>query len=97
MSTKETFLFAEPETKPIRETQEVSPEQKLLDWLQRWNKDTICAKNILQFDPNSIRKQKAADNATAILIKHGWLIPTKTKQSNWRRWQIVRKPTVTLR
>jgi hypothetical protein len=79
---------------PVEKSQEISPAQKLLDWLQKWPKPTVCAKNILQFGPNSIRKQKTADDATTILVKHGWLIPTKTNQSNWRRWQIVRNPTV---
>jgi len=94
MPSKETFLFADPEPEPIKEVQEPSPAQKLLDWLQRWSKPTICAHEILIYGPRSTRKQKDADSATEVLVKHGWLVPTKTNQSNWRRWQIVRKPTV---
>src|SRR5262245_37739349 len=92
-SSTETFLLAEPEPKPIKQSDK-DPAQKLLDWLQRWSKPTIRSVDILMYGPRSTRKQKDADNATAVLVKHGWLIPTKTNQSNWRRWEIVRKPTV---
>jgi hypothetical protein len=70
------------------------PAQRLLNWLQTWRNPTIRSADILIYGPRSTRKQKDADSATEILVKHGWLIPTKTSQSNWRRWQIVRKPTI---
>jgi len=80
---------------PVKtKTHKDDPAQRLLDWLQRWKKDTVCTKEILQFGPRSVRKQKDVSNATEILVKHGWLTPTKTSHSNWRRWQIVRKPTI---
>lgn|SRR5262245_13221774 len=74
--------------------QKDDPAQLLLNFLQKWREPTIRSVDILQFGPNSIRKQKAADDATEVLEKHGWLIPLPTNQSNWRRWEIVRKPTV---
>ena len=80
----------EEKTKPPQK----EPAQKLLDWLQRWPKPTIRAVEILMYGPSSTRKRKAANDATEILVKHGWLIPQKTNQSNWRRWEIVRKPIV---
>jgi len=70
------------------------PAQRLLDWLQRWPKPTIRLADIQIYGPRIVRNQKSAANATEILIKHGWLTPIKTKQSNWRCWQIVRKPTI---
>jgi hypothetical protein len=75
-------------------THKDDPAQRLLTWLQRWREPTIRSVDILMYGPRSTRKQKDADSATEILVKHGWLVPTKTKQNNWRRWQIVRKPTV---
>jgi hypothetical protein len=70
------------------------PAQKLLDWLQTWNKPTICAREILMYGPRSTRKQKDADDATKVLQKYGWLVPLETNQRDWRRWQIIRQPTL---
>jgi hypothetical protein len=75
-------------------TKQPDPAQKLLDWLQTWNKPTICAREILMYGPRSTRKQKDADDATKALQKYGWLIPLETNQRDWRRWQIVRQPTI---
>jgi len=94
MPKSETFLFAEPEAKPTKETQETSPAQKLLDWLQRWNKPTVNAHEMMVYGPRLIRNRKSTADAAEILVKHGWLIPQKTNQSNWRRWEIVCKPTI---
>jgi hypothetical protein len=91
--SNETYLLANDPT-PAQKTQKPAPAQKLLDWLQRWNKPTICAREILIYGPRSTRKRKDANDATEILVKHGWLVPTKTKQRDWRRWQIVRQPII---
>ena len=79
---------------PAEDKAKVDPAQKLLDWLQTWNKPTICAREILMYGPRSTRKQKDADDATRVLQKYGWLVPLKTNQRDWRRWQIVRQPTI---
>ena len=79
---------------PVEEKVKVDPAQKLLDWLQTWNKPTICAREILMYGPRSTRKQKDADDATRVLQKYGWLVPLETNQRDWRRWQIVRQPTI---
>ena len=79
---------------PAEEKAKVDPAQKLLDWLQTWNKPTICAREILMYGPRSTRKQKDADEATRVLQKYGWLVPLETNQRDWRRWQIVRQPTI---
>jgi len=70
------------------------PAQRLLDFLQKWPKPTIRSVDILMYGPRSTRKQKKAGDAIKILVEHGWLTPQKTNQSNWRRWEIVRKPIV---
>jgi hypothetical protein len=80
---------------PVEEkNKQPDPAQKLLDWLQTWNKPTICAREILMYGPRSTRKQKDADDATRVLQKYGWLVPLETNQRDWRRWQIVRQPTI---
>jgi len=79
---------------PAKEKVKIDPAQKLLDWLQTWNKPTICAREILMYGPRSTRKQKDADDATRVLQKYGWLVPLETNQRDWRRWQIVRQPTI---
>ena len=66
-------------------TKQPDPAQKLLDWLQTWNKPTICAREILMYGPRSTRKQKDADAATKALQKYGWLVPLETNQRDWRR------------
>jgi hypothetical protein len=81
---------AEAKIKPQHE----DPAQRLLNWLLQWNKDTVCTADILIYGPATTRKRKAAIDATETLVKYGWLIPQKTKQSNWRQWQIVRKPII---
>jgi Protein of unknown function (DUF3987) len=73
---------------------ELLPAQKLLDWLQHeWTKDTVSARDIYTFGPRSIRDRQSATDLAGILVKHGWLIPIKTRQHNMEKWQIVRKPS----
>jgi hypothetical protein len=93
MSTrsKETFLFAEPEPKPAKETQETSSAQKLLDWLQRWSKDTVCVRDIRVYGPRPIRNPKCAVDAAKTLVKYGWLTPVWAHQRDVDEWRIVRK------
>src|SRR5215510_12986919 len=80
---------------PVKtKTHKDDPAQRLLNWLQTWRKPTVRAADILIYGPRSTRKQKDADSAIEVLVRNGWLAPTKTKQSNWRRWEIIHKPTV---
>jgi len=94
MPKSETFLCAEPEAKPTKETQETSSAQKLLDWLQKWPKPTVYTRDILIYGPYSIRNRKSTADATETLVRHGWLVPNPTNQRNRREWQIVRKPII---
>jgi len=70
------------------------PAQKLLDWLQRWEKDTVSARDIRTYGPKSIRDKKSAIHSAEVLVHHGWLIPKKMRRYNARVWQIARKPIV---
>ena len=70
------------------------PAQLLLDFLQRWHKNTISIRDIRNHGPRSIRNREIATNAVKVLTEHGWLIPLKTQQRNWHRWQIIQKGIV---
>jgi len=91
MPIKETFLLAEPELKPSKQSQEVSPAQKLLDWLQRWNKDTVSIRDIRVYGPRPIRNPKNAIDAAKTLVKYGWLTPIWAHQKDVHEWRIIRK------
>jgi hypothetical protein len=70
------------------------PIEKLLDWLvNRWPKDTVTTKNILQFGPNPLRNRKHARPTAEILAKNGWLTPLKTRCYRDREWRIERGPS----
>jgi hypothetical protein len=87
--------LAKERPSPVKtKTHKDNSAQRLLDFLQKWHSPSIRLVDILMFGPNCTRKRDSANNATKILEERGWLVPTKTKQSNWRRWEIVRKLTV---
>ena len=90
-ASKETFLLAEPEPKSTEKTNKNEPAQKLLDWLQRWNKPTLCLRDIRVWGPKSLRTREKAVNAARILEQNGWLIPVWQRQYNAHMWRIVRK------
>src|SRR5262245_46263677 len=70
------------------------PVEKLLDWLvNRWPKNTVNIKNILQFGPKPLRNRKKARPTAEILEKHGWLTRTKTRYYRQREWRIERGPS----
>src|SRR5262245_14552826 len=75
--------------KPPRK--ELEPAQKLLDWLQRWTKDTVCVREIHIYGPYATRDRKSAIAAARILVKNGWLTPIKMRRYDANKWQIIRK------
>jgi len=89
MPSKEKFSFADERAPKIKQPH--SNAQQLLDWLQRWGKSTVTAKEIYQYGPHPIRDRESAISSVEVLVKHGWLVPTQTRQRNYRIWQIVRK------
>jgi hypothetical protein len=70
------------------------PAQKLLDWLQHWAKPTVCTREILIYGPSCTRNRENAINAAEVLVRHGWLVPSKLHRRDMHKWQIVRKPIV---
>ena len=64
--------------------------QKLHDWLQHWDKPTVCLRDICYRGPNSIRNRKRAIGLAEILVGHGWLIPNQAHRYDRRVWKIVR-------
>jgi hypothetical protein len=89
----ETFLFADdlppPKPKPDKD-----PAQKLLDWLQRWNKPTVSVRDIRIYGPKSIRNQRGAIDTAEVLVKNKWLIPIKPCPHGSYAWKIVHKPII---
>lgn len=72
MPTKETFLLAEPEPRSTEKTNKNEPAQKLLDWLQRWGKDTVGVRDIRVYGPRPIRNPKIAIDAAKTLVRYGF-------------------------
>jgi hypothetical protein len=80
-----------PEPKP---EPEISREQHLLNWLQRWPKETVSAREIRQFGPSATRDPEDAMNSAEVLVRHGWLSPMQSSRRDRREWQVIRRPTV---
>ena len=70
---------------------DLEPAQKLLDWLQRWTKDTVCVREIHIYGPYATRDRKSAIAAARILVKNGWLTPIRMRRYDANKWQITRK------
>jgi hypothetical protein len=49
---------------------QISPAQQLLDFLQRWPRDTICIRQIQQFGPRAVRatRQGMINSAEALVF-----------------------------
>jgi hypothetical protein len=73
--------------------QKLPPAQRLLYWLQHdWTKPTISARDIYTYGPSSIRDRESAIDLAEILVKHGWLVPIKTRRPDMKKWQITKGP-----
>jgi hypothetical protein len=72
----------------------LEPAQKLLIWLGRWHKDTVCMRDIRIYGPHTTRKPEDAIRATKILVQNGWLTPIWQRRYDAHVWRIVRKPIV---
>ena len=75
-----------------KQAQKPEPAQLLLDWLQRWGKPTITARDIRIYGPRPIRDREVALSSAKVLARDGWLIPLRTHQHDVYKWQIVRRP-----
>jgi hypothetical protein len=74
-------------------TQKIQHAQRLLDWLQRWSKPTVCYREIRIYGPYP-RDRESTLNAAKILVENGWLTPIQTRRYDAHVWQVVRKPIV---
>jgi hypothetical protein len=94
MPSKETFLFAEPESKPNKQPDKNEPAQQMLDWLQRWTKPTITVRDVHIYGPRPLKGRKNVTAAAEVLVQNGWLAPLKGWRYDMRKWQIIRKPPI---
>ena len=74
----------------VEKAQDRSPAQKLLDWLQRWDKPVVRVRDVRIYGPGSLRNQKSVTDAAEILVKNGWL--TSVQARHGHKWRVVRKP-----
>jgi hypothetical protein len=90
-------FFARYIDRPEKE-RPVSPKiqhaQKLLNWLQRWNKDTVSWRDIHNYGPRPIRDQKKAVDSAEILVRNGWLKRVEPHRYDMHKWRIVRRPPI---
>jgi hypothetical protein len=73
--------------------QKIQHAQKLLNWLQRWDKPTVSWQNIQNYGPRPKDRKKVVE-AAEILVRNGWLIPLKPHRYDMHKWQVVRRPIV---
>jgi hypothetical protein len=59
--------------------------QALLNWLQRWPKPIVSARD-MRIYVKSIRDQESAIRSAQILTAQGWLIPLAA-----HKWQVIHK------
>ena len=90
MPKNETFLFANDPTPPAKQSHKNDSAQQLLDWLQRWNKDFVSARDIRIYGPGPIRNQKDAVATARILARNGQLTPIGSRRPYLHKWRIVR-------
>jgi hypothetical protein len=92
-----TTIFERMKPPRAKKTPETSPEQKLLDWLQRWDKPIVAVRNIQNY-VRALRDYRSAIDAAETLARAGWLVPVEgANRYNWRsarQWHVVRKPIV---
>jgi hypothetical protein len=77
---------------PIKKAQGISPAQRLLDFLQTWDREIISTRQVRIYGPRCSRSRKTAIDAIEILARHGWLTRVKDTQSNTLQWRINRRP-----
>jgi len=85
---------------PAEKTQTPLPDpklqsaQRLLDWIQKWTKDTICTRDVRQYGPSSLRSPKNVIDAAEVLVENGWLKPAESHRYDMHKWHIIRKPPI---
>jgi hypothetical protein len=72
--------------------QKISLAQTLLDWLAKWQKPIITARDIYTYGPNSIRDKDSAIALAEVLAEHGHLTLITTGRPDRKKWRIVPRP-----
>jgi hypothetical protein len=70
------------------------PAQRMLNWLQRWNKDFITVRDVHIYGPRPLKGQKNIVAAAKVLIKNGWIAPIRMRRYDANKWQIIRRPPI---
>ena len=85
--------LAEKTQEPIP-NKKLEPAQRMLDWIQRWAKDTICIGDVRQYGPGSLRDPKSIIDAAEVLVRNGWLEPAESHRYDMRKWRIIRRSPI---
>jgi hypothetical protein len=90
----ERLSAGRPATATIsKRTQKLQRAQKLLDWLQHWDKPVVSERDFRIYGPRP-RDRETVVGAAKILVKTGWLTPIQTHRYDRHVWQVVRRPIV---
>lgn len=66
---------------------------RLLSWIQNnWKEPIIRAKTLYQFGPHPTRDKESTLKLTAILERHGWLVPMRGPRYDTKMWRIAIEP-----
>src|SRR5215813_15304815 len=60
---------ATEEAQKPRPDPKLQSAQRMLDWIQRWAKDTICIRDVRQYGPSSLRNPKSVIDAAEVLYQ----------------------------
>jgi len=78
---------------PPEEKAKPDHAQRMLDFLQRWPKPIVSARDIQNYGPRPKQSREDVLKSVEILIRHGWLIPNNERRNGYQ-WQIIKKPIV---
>jgi hypothetical protein len=82
-----------PVEKTNKRSQKIEHAQRLLDFLQRWDKPVVRARDIRIYGPRP-RDRASTIDATRILVDQGWLSPVRSRRYDSQEWQIIQKAVV---
>jgi hypothetical protein len=82
----------DPVTNTVGSEQKLLAAQKLLDWLTRSNKSTVCIRRVLMYGPYSLRRRDRVIDAAGILVANGWIARVKDHRPDGHKWEVLRRP-----
>ena len=59
-----------------------------------WERLGSRSREVRIYSPNSIRDRESTINSIEVLVRHGWLVPSKPSRHDRRVWQVVRKGAI---